>query len=283
VLTHEILERQTQQLVRLVDDLLDVARITQGKVDLRKEQLDLVAIVRSAIAISAPAIEAAGCELHTDLALEPLLINADQVRMTQIISNLLNNATKYTPKGGTITVTLAQKQNQARLAIRDSGIGIAADFLPRILDLFVQVDGPNTKEHRGLGIGLTLVRNLIELRGGDIEAKSEGFGKGSEFVIHLPLLNTAGARNTVSTVPVDGMSVTRALRVLVVDDDRDSGDSLGLLLRLQGHEVDVVYDGATALASMPRAAVLMDTQVRRATRRPRWHAQRHPRATHSRG
>jgi two-component system CheB/CheR fusion protein len=263
VLTHEILERQTQQLVRLVDDLLDVARITHGKVELRKQKLDLVAIVRSALEISAPAIEAAGCELHTDLAAEPLLINADQVRMTQIISNLLNNATKYTPKGGTISVTLAQKQNQASLTIRDTGIGIAADFLPRIFDLFVQVDGPDTKDHRGLGIGLTLVRNLIELHGGDIEAKSEGFGKGSEFIIHFPLLSAAGETNTFATVPVNGASdsLAPALRVLVVDDDRDSGDSLALLLRLQGHEVDVVYDGATALASMaanPPALALID-------------------------
>jgi len=248
-LTHEMLERQAKQLVRLVDDLLDVSRITRGKVELRKERIDLATVVSSALAICAPLIEAAGCSLTVEAMSDALIVDADAVRMTQIISNLLNNATKYTPDGGRITVNLSRDGDMGIISIRDTGVGIAADSLPRIFDLFVQVDNPTAKAQGGLGIGLTLVRNLVELHGGRIEARSEGLGRGSEFIVRLPLapgLEPQQDKTGAETKP--GMQAPT--RVLVVDDNRDSADSLAILLRLQGHDVRVAYDGPAALKSI---------------------------------
>lgn len=249
-LTLEMLERQAKQLVRLVDDLLDVSRITRGKVELRKERIDLATVVSSALAICAPLIEAAGCSLTVEAMADSLVVSADAVRMTQIISNLLNNATKYTPEGGRITVTLARDGDMAIVSIRDSGVGIAAESLPRIFDLFVQVDNPAARAQGGLGIGLTLVRNLVELHGGRIEAKSEGLGRGSEFSIRLPLADANEAQEAGAPVTQSAAATPRPTRVLVVDDNRDSADSLAILLRLQGHDVRIAYDGAAALRAI---------------------------------
>jgi CheY-like chemotaxis protein/two-component sensor histidine kinase len=247
----------------LVDDLLDVSRITRGKVELRRERLELATIIHSAVAICTPMIEAAQCELRLDLLQEPLAVVADPVRLTQIISNLLNNATKYTPANGIITVSLALEQKNAVIAVKDNGEGIDSESLPRIFDLFVQVENPTTRAHGGLGIGLTLVRNLVQLHGGTIEAKSEGLGKGSEFIIRLPLDD---APLQITGVPLardlkaQAISPPAATSVLVVDDDRDSGNSLALLLRLQGHDVRVAFDGAAALqaieAMQPNVALI---------------------------
>jgi two-component system CheB/CheR fusion protein len=248
-LTHEMLERQAKQLVRLVDDLLDVSRITRGKVELRKERIDLATVVSSALAICAPLIEAAGCSLTVEAMSDSLIVDADAVRMTQIISNLLNNATKYTPDGGRITVNLSRDGDMGIISVRDTGVGIAADSLPRIFDLFVQVDNPTAKAQGGLGIGLTLVRNLVELHGGRIEARSEGLGRGSEFIVRLPLapgLDPQQGKTAADSKP----GLPAPTRVLVVDDNRDSADSLAILLRLQGHDVRVAYDGPAALQSI---------------------------------
>ncbi len=253
-LTHDILQRQAKQLVRLVDDLLDVSRITRGKVDLSKERIDLADVIRSALAICAPLIERAGCSLKVE-ATDSLVVDADAVRMTQIVSNLLNNAAKYSPDGGRITIRLARDAGEAVIAVRDSGIGITAESLPKIFDLFVQGDNPSTRSQGGLGIGLTLVRNLVELHGGRIAARSDGIGQGSEFVIRMPLAPDPAAPTASGAYPdarQPPVRTPRPIRVLVTDDNHDSADSLAMLLRLQGHDVRVAYSGPEALQAMDK-------------------------------
>ncbi len=187
----DMMERQVGHLVRLVDDLLELSRITRGKVDLRTETLDLAAVVLSAVETSRPAIEAARHKLDLSLPAEPVTLEADFVRVAQVLANLLNNAAKYTDPGGTISLAVRREGSHAVVSVRDTGVGIAADMLPNIFDMFAQGSRTIDRAQGGLGIGLTLSRNLVELHGGKIEAKSDGPGHGAEFIVRLPVENAA--------------------------------------------------------------------------------------------
>ena len=245
--TRDIIDRQVRQLTRLVDDLLDLARITRGKVQLRHERLDLAAVVHSAVEGARPLIDSLHHALTITLPRERLGIDADPTRLTQILLNLLNNAAKYTPEGGRIDVTVARSGDEAVVSIRDSGIGIAAEHLPSIFQMFSQVAPAIERSHGGLGIGLALARGLLELHGGSVEAHSAGLGQGSEFVVRLPLAQSSA---DASDQPADAVdrAATLACRVLIVDDNRDAADSLALMLALSGHEVHTANDGAAALS-----------------------------------
>ena len=259
---HEMMERQVCHMVRLVDDLLEVSRISRGKIELRRERIDLAAAVHSAVETSRPLIEAAHHQLAIALPPEPLALQADPVRLAQVIANLLNNAAKYTEEGGQIWLAARRDGDEAVVSVRDTGLGIPDDMLPRVFEMFAQVDRTLKRSQGGLGIGLTLARTLVEMHGGRIEVRSEGAGKGSEFTVHLPLpLEDGPAAEGLargSGAPFGGLCPHR---VLVVDDNRDGADSLGLLLRFLGADVHVVYDGPAALAAIRTyrpAVVLLD-------------------------
>lgn len=240
-----IMERQVEQIIRLVDDLLDIARIMRGKIELRRQPLDLAVVVARAVETVQPLLEA---EQHTlTVAVAPeVRVHGDVVRLAQVVSNLLTNAGRYTPRGGQITLTVEQTADQALLRVRDTGIGISPDLLPHIFEMFFQADQHSGNTHGGMGIGLSLVRGLIELHGGSVAAHSAGPGQGSEFVVRLPLLTeTTPVEPTTNGQEAPGTSPPR--RVLVVDDNVDAAESLALLLRLQGHFVAVAHDGASAL------------------------------------
>jgi PAS domain S-box-containing protein len=258
---HEMLERQVAHLVRLVDDLLEISRITRGKIELRKERVELTSIVQSALETSKPLLERAGHNLHVSLPTGPVWLEADPVRLAQVLANLLNNAANYTEEGGQIWLTAHLENGDVAISVRDSGLGIPPEMLPQVFELFAQVDRNLKRAQGGLGIGLALVKSLVQLHGGRVEAHSEGPGKGSEFIVRLPLANvhpTSGIGGTgrneqfASSLP--------ALRVLVVDDNRDAADSLGMLLRFLGADAQVVYGGAAALEAVrtyrPRLVLL---------------------------
>ena len=237
-----MMERQLKQLVRLVDDLMDVSRITRGKLELRKERVPLSAIVNSAVETSRPVIDEMGHELTVGLPSQPIIVEADFTRLAQVFLNLLNNAAKYSDRGGRITLTAECQASDIVISVRDAGIGIDADHLPHIFDLFAQVDRSLEKSRGGLGIGLTLVRRLVEMHGGNIVARSEGVGKGSEFVVRLPaVVESAPARSPDGR---DDPSASKSsLRILVVDDNKDSADSLAMMLRVMGNDARTAYDG----------------------------------------
>ncbi|HUJ01292.1 MAG TPA: ATP-binding protein [Usitatibacter sp.] len=246
--TQDVIDRQVRQLSRLVDDLLDVSRITSGKIELRKERVELGAAVRIALESSRPLIERGGHELSVTLPAEPIRLDADLARLAQVLSNLLNNAAKYTRPGGHIWLTAERSGSHAVVRVRDNGIGIRPAMLTRIFDMFTQVAGSGPHSQGGLGIGLTLVRRLVELHGGSVEARSEGIGKGSEFTVTLPLAGseTANGEEAADSHPGDD---PHPRRILVVDDNRDAADSLCMLLKSRGHEVRVAYDGLEAVGS----------------------------------
>jgi PAS domain S-box-containing protein len=246
----DMMERQVAQMVRLVDDLMDVSRITRGKINLVHERLELARVIDGALETSRPLIEAAKHELAVELSAEPLAVVGDLTRLAQVVSNLLNNAAKYTPEGGHIRLLVAREGEQAVIRVRDDGMGIAPAMLPRIFDMFTQADKTLNRAQGGLGIGLTLVRRLVEMHGGQVEAHSEGAGRGSEFVIRLPLAPKTeegkSMNEPVGTAPVRQQA---SRKVLVVDDNQDSADSLGMLLSMRGHEVRTALDGPAALAA----------------------------------
>ncbi|HEY3518548.1 MAG TPA: ATP-binding protein, partial [Gammaproteobacteria bacterium] len=244
----EMLERQTSHLVRLVDDLMEVARVTRGRIELRKERVDLGAMLRSAVETSRPLIEAARHELTVELPAEPVTLMADSVRFAQVVANLLNNAAKYTEEGGRISLAGRREGNHAVISVRDSGIGIPVELLPRVFDLFAQADRTYHRVQGGLGIGLTLVRTLVELHGGTVAASSDGLGRGSEFIVRLPLGVELENRGGASRGDVD--SVLASHRFLVVDDRPDAAQSLALLLESFGADVHTATDGPTALEEL---------------------------------
>jgi PAS domain S-box-containing protein len=257
-----VMERQVSHVVRLVDDLLDVSRITQGRVQLRKERVELAAVVQSAVEASRPLIETQGHELIVTLPPVPVYLDADPTRLAQVFANLLNNAAKYSEKGGRIWLTAAQRGGELTVSVRDTGIGIAAEHLPHIFEMFSQIEPALERSQGGLGIGLALVRGLVELHGGTIEARSAGIGKGSEFILHLP---GVGARAAAPLESADGDQETicdvRPTRILVVDDNRDAADSLATMLRMTGHQTETAYDGQEAIqaaATFRPQVVLLD-------------------------
>jgi PAS domain S-box-containing protein len=237
----DIIDRQVRQLVRLVDDLLDVSRISRGKIDLQRQRVNLTMIVESAVESSRPLIDAQQHTLKVRLPAEPVEIDADVTRLSQVLQNLLNNSAKYTPRGGLIELTAGVEGGEAVLRVKDSGIGIPREMVPRVFEMFMQVDRRLERASGGLGIGLTLVQRLVELHGGRVEALSAGPGRGSEFVVHLPLpLQPAPAPGSRD---IGAAEASRPLKVLVVDDNRDGADSLGMLLKALGHFVRVENDG----------------------------------------
>jgi len=240
-----IMERQLATLVRMTDDLLEVSRITRGKIELRRAPCDLRDIVRAALETSRPLIARAHHDLdvHVD-ALEPLPVFADGVRLSQVFSNLLNNAAKYTPARGRITVELAREEGNARVSIRDNGIGLAADRLERVFELFFQETRGRRLSQGGLGIGLTLVRSLVSMHGGTVAALSEGEDRGSEFIVLLPLLSG----ETPHMAPVLATFDGEPLDIVVADDNPENADSLAQMLRMAGHRVRVAYGGEACLA-----------------------------------
>jgi PAS domain S-box-containing protein len=259
----EMMERQIHHLVRLVDDLLDVSRVMRGKIELRKEPVELATVIARAVETVQPLMEVQGHALDITVPNESLLLDADPVRLAQVVGNLLTNSAKYTEANGHIWLSARREGGQAVLEVRDTGIGIAADLLPHVFELFVQADHASAKAQGGLGIGLTLVRNLVNMHGGAVEGSSAGPGKGSEFVVRLPLMARQCREEEGDSSRERRPEPTRAPghRVLVVDDNRDAADSLALLLRLQGHEVRVAHDGPSALelaGSFRPALVFLD-------------------------
>jgi len=257
---HEMLERQLKHIIRLVDDLLDVSRITLGKIELRRERVDLETVVRGAVEMSASMIDACRHRLEVALPPEPLTVHADPVRLTQALSNLLNNAAKYTGEGGRIWLSVTPRGEQVEVSVRDNGAGIPVAMLDRVFDMFVQLEGFDGSLRPGLGIGLTMVRLLVNLHNGQVEARSEGAGKGSEFIVRLPLDRRPEEAPQASRPAIPAPAGCRR-RMLLVDDNRDFADSLAALLTLSGAETEVAYDGASALAaiaSRPPQVVLLD-------------------------
>ena len=240
----EIMERQVNHMVRLVDDLLEVSRITRGKIELRREAVDLATIIESAVETSRPLIDRARHELSVTLPEEAIILDADAVRLAQVFANLLNNAAKYTDPGGRISLSVRREEDAAVVTIADTGIGIPAHALPGVFDMFAQVDARDSRAQSGLGIGLTLVRSLVEMHDGSVTAASDGAGKGSEFVVRLPLDRRKAVR---PAKPEAAPEIGEVQRVLVVDDNRDAADTLGALLKLLGVDVRTVNDGPSAL------------------------------------
>ena len=241
------MQRQIDQMVRLVDDLLDVARISRNKLELRKELVDLAAVVRSAVDTSRPVIEASQNDLQIALPSETVLLDADPVRLAQVVSNLLNNAARYSRPGGRISLTATTQADELMLKVSDTGIGIEPEKLSKIFDMFVQLDSSDPHSQGGLGVGLTLVRRLIEMHGGTVEARSDGVSKGSEFIVRLPVSATKAEQ--VSAVETESTHTVADVRrrILVVDDNVDSAESLAMMLELSGHDVAMAHDGAEAI------------------------------------
>jgi PAS domain S-box-containing protein len=241
-----VLERQMKHMTHLVDDLLEVARITRGKVDLRRERVELASAVHAAVEGVRPLVQAAH-ELVVQLPATPVVLEADPTRLTQVILNLLNNAVKYTPDGGRIQVVAEREGDEAVVTVRDSGIGIPPEHLGSVFEMFSQLAPAIDRSQGGLGIGLSLVRGLVELHGGSVQASSAGPGQGSAFSIRLPAPRTLDGAASEPAAQA-GVSLTKR-RVLVVDDNVDAADSLSMALALAGHEIRTVHDGAAALAA----------------------------------
>ncbi|HYG55706.1 MAG TPA: PAS domain-containing protein [Burkholderiales bacterium] len=243
-----IMERQLRHMVRLVDDLLDLSRVSTGRIELRLETAELAAIVHGAVETSRPLIEQGGHHLSVRLPPEPLFLKADVTRLAQVFSNLLNNAAKYTPRGGRIELAVEAQDGFAAVHVRDSGVGIPAHMVTRVFDMFVQVDRSLEKSHGGLGIGLTIVKQLVDMHGGWVAARSEGPGRGSEFTVRLPLLHERP--DAGSAAPMTTPRAARAARrILVADDNVEAATSLAMLLQLMGHEVQAVHSGPDAVSA----------------------------------
>ena len=241
-----VIDRQVGVMVRLVDDLLDISRITKGKLRLTNEQVELRVVVNDAAESARPLMTARKHEFSVSLPTKPIWVQADPARMEQVVVNLLNNAAKYTDAGGLVQLTVNQEGAEAVIRVRDNGVGIAPEMLPHIFELFTQVDGSLGRSYGGLGIGLALARNLVEMHEGRLLVSSGGSGKGCEFTIKLPVLSEPSTHET-TTVLEPGKHPGRSLRVLVVEDNVDAGDTLSLLLRLYGQEVQLARSGPTAL------------------------------------
>ncbi len=256
----DVIDRQIEHLTRLIDDLMDLSRITRNKLELRKVRVELAEVIKGAVESSRPAIEQCGHELNVSLPPQPVYLNGDVVRLAQVFLNLLNNAAKYTERGGRIWLTAERQGDEVAVRVKDTGIGIPAEKLPRLFEMFYQVDRTLERAQGGLGIGLSLVRRLVELHGGRVEARSDGVGKGSEFIVRLPVLveKPEPPRQGQSA---NGAAKATALRILVVDDNRDSADSLAMLLRITGNEVHTAYDGVEGVEAAGRLrpdVVLLD-------------------------
>jgi PAS domain S-box-containing protein len=241
------MDRQMSHLERLVDDLLDVSRITQDKLELRPVPIELASVVHQAVETCRPLLETSRHELSVEVPSESIYLRADPVRLAQVISNLLANACKYTDPGGHVWLRVHRRGDEVEISVKDTGLGIPSDMLPRVFDMFTQLPGQTERQQGGLGIGLTLVRRLAEMHGGRVEAFSEGAGRGSEFVVTLPVL-----REPIEVAPAPAPAREPAVhgrRILVVDDNRDAAESLALLLSISGHQTRLAHDGQEAIAA----------------------------------
>jgi signal transduction histidine kinase len=251
---HQVIDRQVDHTVRLIDDLLDVSRIAAGKLVVRTDRVDVSQIVRQAVEITAAAVDRAAQRLELKLPPEPVLIAGDATRLTQVVANLLQNASKFTPQGGHIAASAAVEEDAAVIRVRDNGIGIPPSFLPRLFERFSQGAAPPGQAEGGLGLGLAVVHGIVTLHGGSVEAHSEGAGRGSEFVVRLPLAVPrpgSGVRIPLASGDDGGRPAARR-RVLVADDNLDNTASLAMLLRHQGHEVETATDGQSAYDAAER-------------------------------
>jgi PAS domain S-box-containing protein len=244
----EVIERQAAHMTRLIDDLLELSRITQGKFDLQRRPESLTAIIAGVVQSAQSAMDQRQHQFQIEVAPDSLLMEADAIRIAQAVGNVIENATKYTPPGGRITLRVARAGQQAVISVQDNGIGIEPDMAARIFDMFVQAENGDRRPHGGLGIGLALTRKLIEMHGGTITVSSAGLGKGAEFEIRLPLSASQSAQ--VAAAPVVNGTPAATRRVLIVDDNADAADSLCALLQISGHEAKTVYRGADALREM---------------------------------
>jgi len=243
----DIVERQTRQLTRIVDDLLDVSRVTRGKVVLQKQPLSIAAMVADAIEISNPLITALNHRMDISLPPNDLFVDGDAARLSQVLANVLNNAARYTEDGGDIWLSVSQTGAEVLISVRDTGIGMPSELLTEIFNIFTQSERSIDRSQGGLGIGLTIARSIIVLHGGRIEARSQGPGHGSEFVIHLPLLEQQPSANAQQEISFTTEKTIR--RILVVDDNRDAADGMAMLLDISGHITKTAYDGLEAIAA----------------------------------
>ena len=273
-----VMERQISQLVRLIDDLMDVSRITRGQLTLRRERVDLRSIIESAVETAQPQMASAQIKLNVDLPPHPLTLDADTTRIAQVFLNLLTNAAKFTPQGGEVTLTAKTHVDRVSVTVRDTGIGIAPDDQERVFGMFVQLNRDMRRSQTGLGIGLTLVKQMTELHGGNVGVWSGGLGKGTEFTVTLPLAVTI---DTPAASPATAPAERAHWKILVADDSQDGADSLAFLLKAGGHEVHTAYDGRTAIRlaeELKPDVVLLDIgmpevsgyDVARAIRREAW-------------
>jgi signal transduction histidine kinase/ActR/RegA family two-component response regulator len=244
----DMMERQIAHMIRLVDDLMEVSRITRGKIELRHEHIELASVLEAAIETSRPLIDAARLDLDVALPSEHLYLHADPVRLAQVFANLLNNAAKFTDPGGHISIVARREHKTTVVTVSDSGIGISPEALPAIFNMFTQADSTGKRRQSGLGIGLTIARSLVEMHGGRIAARSAGAGKGSEFSVRLPLSEPVDAQRHSTNLATQPLQA--APRVLVVDDNRDAADSMGTLLQMLGATVEVVHSGPAALQAI---------------------------------
>ena len=238
-----VIDRQVQLMARLLEDLLDVSRISRNQLELRKERVDLAAVMEAAVETSRPVIEAGRHELTIALPPTPIRLEADPVRLAQVFANILNNAAKYSDDGGRIWVTAERQGPNVIVSVKDRGIGISAEMLPHIFEIFSQATSALVRSQGGVGIGLSLAKGLVELHGGRIDARSGGLGHGSEFVVSLPVAVEAPVAEPARPCEENGQAPIPKCCVLIVDDNRDSADTLAMLLRVLGHEVRTAYDG----------------------------------------
>jgi CheY-like chemotaxis protein len=246
-------------MARLVDDLLDLSRITRGKIELRRERIELASVIEHAVEANRALYRSVNHELGISLPPQPIHLDADPTRLAQVIGNLLNNACKFTDRGGHIQLTVERAGDQAVIRVRDDGVGIVGNQLPRLFEMFAQADTSLERSRDGLGIGLTLAKTLVELHGGTVEAASEGLGLGSEFTVRLPVLVDAPQPLSRATRETPAASVGR--RILIVDDNEDSAESLAMLLSITGNETHMAHDGIAAIEAIEKhrpEVVLLD-------------------------
>ncbi len=245
---HETIERQLGQMVRLVDDLLDLNRITHDRLELRRSEVELATVLQQAVEVARPLIDAARQQLTIEIPDKPIYLNADRARLAQVFGNLLNNSCKYTRENGAIFLTAKQEDSEVLVSVRDNGAGIPSDKIDKIFDMFTQVDRSSEQSQGGLGIGLTLVKRLVDMHGGSIEVKSDGEEQGSEFVVRLPVISKPAVVS--SSRPDSASDSSNQRRILIVDDNRDSADSLAMLFEITGNKTYQAYDGVEALEAI---------------------------------
>ncbi len=260
----EVIDRQLAQMSRLLEDLLDVSRIAHDKLALRRQRVELSEVIHNAIETCGSQLDAGRHSLKVSLPDGPAALHADPVRLEQVFSNLISNAAKYTPPGGHIRITGELRGDEVAVSVRDDGIGISPELLPRLFEIFSQGARALERSQGGLGVGLSLVRGLLQLHGGRVEAKSDGIGKGSEFTVHLPLMREGWSESVAPRPPAGEIPVAAKCRVLIADDARDSADSLAVILAMKGHQTHTAYDGEEAMAVAARLrpdVVILDIRM----------------------